>query len=112
MVKVSTLKCCYICLCPQCVLSQGDKEKELGLPVSPLMDRQQTGGMTRSQVWQCDLFFLSRQYIITRQLYVFCTSQKTRECATSKSTSIHDCGGEAQSRERILSMHIAFLLTC
>lgn len=29
---------------------QGDKEREVGLPVSPLMDRCQSGGMTRSQV--------------------------------------------------------------
>lgn len=29
---------------------QGDKEREVGLPVSPLMDRTQSGGMTRSQV--------------------------------------------------------------
>ena len=29
---------------------QGDKEKELGMPVSPLMDRTKAGGMTRSQV--------------------------------------------------------------
>ncbi|KAL3135613.1 3',5'-cyclic-nucleotide phosphodiesterase pde1 [Trebouxia sp. C0009 RCD-2024] len=28
---------------------QGDKERELGLPISPLMDRDQKGGMTRSQ---------------------------------------------------------------
>ena len=30
--------------------SQGDKEKGLGLPVSPLMDRSLQGGMTRSQL--------------------------------------------------------------
>lgn len=29
---------------------QGDKEKALGLSVSPLMDRAQRGGITRSQV--------------------------------------------------------------
>ena len=29
---------------------QGDKEKAVGLPVSPLMDRSMKGGMTRSQV--------------------------------------------------------------
>lgn len=29
---------------------QGDKEKALGMPVSPLMDRATQGGMTRSQV--------------------------------------------------------------
>ena len=29
---------------------QGDKEQALHLPVSPLMDRSQQGGMTRSQV--------------------------------------------------------------
>lgn len=29
---------------------QGDKEHEFGLPVSPLMDRSQSGGMTRSQL--------------------------------------------------------------
>ena len=29
---------------------QGDKEKEIGLTVSPLMDRNQQGGMVRSQV--------------------------------------------------------------
>ena len=29
---------------------QGDKEKACGLPVSPLMDRSQQGGMTRSQL--------------------------------------------------------------
>lgn len=29
---------------------QGDQEKALHMPVSPLMDRTQTGGMTRSQV--------------------------------------------------------------
>ncbi len=29
---------------------KGDKERAVGLPVSPLMDRNQTGGMTRSQV--------------------------------------------------------------
>lgn len=31
-------------------MSQGDKEKVLGLSVSPLMDRAQRGGITRSQV--------------------------------------------------------------
>ena len=31
-------------------VSQGDKEKALGLSVSPLMDRAQRGGITRSQV--------------------------------------------------------------
>ena len=29
---------------------QGDKEKAVGLPVSPLMDRALQGGMTRSQL--------------------------------------------------------------
>ena len=29
---------------------QGDRERGCGLPVSPLMDRTQQGGMTRSQV--------------------------------------------------------------
>ncbi|KAL3135615.1 hypothetical protein ABBQ38_006096 [Trebouxia sp. C0009 RCD-2024] len=29
---------------------QGDKERELGLPISPLMDRNQKGGMTKSQM--------------------------------------------------------------
>ena len=29
---------------------QGDKEGELGLTISPLMDRAHQGGMTRSQV--------------------------------------------------------------
>ena len=32
---------------------QGDKEREAGLLVSPLMDRSQSGGMTRSQVTIC-----------------------------------------------------------
>ncbi len=101
-----------ICLCLRCVLFQGDKEKELGLPVSPLMDRQQTGGMTRSQVWQCDLFSLSHSYIISSMLHIICITHKTNECTTPKSTSLHDCEGAAQIRERMLSMHKAFLLTC
>ena len=29
---------------------QGDKERDTGLPVSPLMDRGHKGGMTRSQI--------------------------------------------------------------
>lgn len=29
---------------------QGDQEKTLGLPISPLMDRNLRGGMTKSQV--------------------------------------------------------------
>jgi hypothetical protein len=29
---------------------QGDRERALGLPISPLMDRDQAGGMTQSQV--------------------------------------------------------------
>ena len=29
---------------------QGDREKQIGLSVSPLMDRQHKGGITRSQV--------------------------------------------------------------
>ena len=29
---------------------QGDKERQVGLPVSPLMDRTLQGGMTRSQL--------------------------------------------------------------
>ena len=32
---------------------QGDQERDVGLPVSPLMDRSQSGGMTRSQVTIC-----------------------------------------------------------
>ena len=31
-------------------LSQGDKEKAVGLPASPLMDRSLKDGLTRSQV--------------------------------------------------------------
>lgn len=34
---------------------QGDKEKASGLTVSPLMDREHAGGMTRSQVRGCAL---------------------------------------------------------
>lgn len=33
-----------------CDVMQGDKERELGLPISPLMNRAHQGGMTRSQV--------------------------------------------------------------
>lgn len=35
---------------------QGDQERDVGLPVSPLMDRSTKGGMTRSQVGRlsCD----------------------------------------------------------
>lgn len=33
-----------------CVGVQGDREKEIGLTVSPLMDRRHKGGITRSQV--------------------------------------------------------------
>ena len=36
---------------------QGDKERELGMPISPLMDRAHQGGMTRSQVLH-PFFFL------------------------------------------------------
>ena len=43
--------CCAEVLCTEikCVM-QGDREKEAGLTVSPLMDRSMKGGMTRSQV--------------------------------------------------------------
>lgn len=33
-----------------CVDLQGDREKAIGLTVSPLMDRRHKGGITRSQV--------------------------------------------------------------
>ena len=33
-----------------CMGMQGDREKEIGLTVSPLMDRRHKGGITRSQV--------------------------------------------------------------
>lgn len=33
---------------------QGDQEKAKGLLVSPLMDREQAGGMVRSQVMSSD----------------------------------------------------------
>lgn len=33
-----------------CVCVQGDREKQLGMAVSPLMDRKNKGGITRSQV--------------------------------------------------------------
>ena len=36
---------------------QGDKEREIGLSVSPLMDRKQQGGMVRSQVSLAQLAF-------------------------------------------------------
>ena len=36
-----------------CVGVQGDREKEIGLTVSPLMDRRHKGGITRSQVRLC-----------------------------------------------------------
>ena len=32
------------------LFQQGDQEKDCGLTVSPLMDRNQEGGMTKSQV--------------------------------------------------------------
>ena len=38
-----------VCVCV-CVCVQGDREKEIGLTVSPLMDRRHKGGITRSQV--------------------------------------------------------------
>jgi len=56
---------------------QGDREQALGLPISPLMDRDQAGAMTRSQVLSalpaapasskaqhpCHASFLNRNYI-------------------------------------------------
>ena len=39
-----------VCLTYVVGFVQGDKEKALGLSVSPLMDRAQKGGITRSQV--------------------------------------------------------------
>ena len=39
-----------------CVGVQGDREKEIGLTVSPLMDRRHKGGITRSQVRLCSEF--------------------------------------------------------
>jgi len=48
---LSTLVACVpevLCLAG----SQGDREKQLGMSVSPLMDRQNKGGITRSQVRQ------------------------------------------------------------
>lgn len=39
-----------------CVGVQGDREKEVGLTVSPLMDRRHKGGITRSQVRLCSEF--------------------------------------------------------
>ena len=35
---------------PKFAAAQGDRERSLGLPVSPLMDRTLQGGMTRSQL--------------------------------------------------------------
>jgi hypothetical protein len=41
----------YVPMCLDTALhEQGDREKEIGLPVSPLMDRSNKGGITRSQV--------------------------------------------------------------
>ena len=39
-----------VCLTYFIAFGQGDKEKALGLSVSPLMDRAHKGGITRSQV--------------------------------------------------------------
>lgn len=37
-------------MCAIMMRAQGDKERALGLAVSPLMDRNEKGGMTRSQL--------------------------------------------------------------
>ena len=37
---------------------QGDKERALGMSISPLMDRNQRGGITRSQVSLCDMYMV------------------------------------------------------
>lgn len=39
---------------------QGDQEKAIGLPVSPLMDRDTKGGMTRSQASAFPLLLATR----------------------------------------------------
>ena len=50
-VRACVCVCVCVCVCEDLVAwVQGDKERAYGLPVSPLMDRTQTGGMTRSQV--------------------------------------------------------------
>ena len=39
-----------VLMCAIMMRAQGDKERALGLAVSPLMDRNEKGGMTRSQL--------------------------------------------------------------
>ncbi len=46
---MSMCVCMPLCL-DDALHEQGDREKEIGLPVSPLMDRSNKGGITRSQV--------------------------------------------------------------
>ena len=45
------------------LMVQGDKERELGMPISPLMNREHKGAMTRSQVKACPYFIDARKYL-------------------------------------------------
>ena len=66
-------------------MAQGDQEKALGLPVSPLMDREQAGGMTRSQV--------SAELAAPAATQFRATVQKSKHCAVlvkNRDSNSHD----------------------
>ena len=76
--SVSESEQCALCPCP-CIKSmalwQGDKEKELGLAVSPLMDRTHKGGITRSQV---RFFFYLTDPTVSLELFACFHQQSQR----------------------------------